>query len=150
VKSKFQAANNSFHMHTLRILGKLWQEFQHFLRFVKFTIRLNKNFVQTVKTTVFVWTRAFLIALGVSKSLVLNPSKWVHILRSVITAIHFSYLFVSLVYLRTYRHLSHTVPSCIVSCECEHYVHISEQRCLMLVTYRYWLSVKLCIKDRSD
>jgi len=35
-------------MHTLRILGKLWQEFQHFLRFVKFTIHLNKNFVQTV------------------------------------------------------------------------------------------------------
>jgi len=70
----------------------------------------------------------------VSKSLVLNPSKWVHILRSVITAIHFSCLFVSLVHLRTYRHLSHTVLSCIVSCEYEHYVRISEQRCLMLVT----------------
>jgi len=58
-------------------------------------------------------------------SFVLSPSKWVHILRSVITVIHFSCLFVSLVYLRTYRHLSHTVLSCIVSCECEHYVHIS-------------------------
>jgi len=73
----------------------------------------------------------------VSKSSVLSPSKRVHILRSVITVIHFSYLFVSLVYLRTYRHLSHTVQSCIVSCECEHYVRISEQGCVMLVTYRY-------------
>jgi len=27
--------------------------------------------------------------------------------------------------------------SCIVSSECEHYVRISEQRCLMLVTYQY-------------
>ena len=77
----------------------------------------------------------------VSKSFVLNPSKWVHILRSVITVIHLSYLFVSLVYLRTYRHLSQTVLSCIVACECEHYVRISEQRCLMLGTYRYWLFV---------
>ena len=74
-------------------------------------------------------------------SLVLNRSKWVHILRSVITVIHFSYFFVGLVHLRTYGHLSHTVLSCIVSCECEHYVRISEQRCLMLVTYRYWFSV---------
>jgi len=48
---------------------------------------------------------------AVSKSSVLSPSKWVHILRSVITVIHFSYLFVSLVYLRTYRHLSHTHSS---------------------------------------
>ena len=32
----------------------------------------------------------------VSKSLVLSPSKWVHVLRSVITVIHFSYLFVHL------------------------------------------------------
>ena len=40
----------------------------------------------------------------VSKSVVLNPSKRVRVLRSVITVIHFSYLFVSLVYLRTYRH----------------------------------------------
>ena len=71
---------------------------------------------------------------SLAKSIVLNPSKWVHILRSVITAIHFSCLFVSLVHLRTYRHLSHTVLSCIVSCEYEHYVRISEQRCLMLVT----------------
>ena len=52
---------------------------------------------------------------------------------SVIPEIHLSYLFVNLVYI----HLSHTVLSCIVSCECEHYVRISEQRCLMLVTYRY-------------
>ena len=37
----------------------------------------------------------------------------------------FQLFIVSLVYLRTYRHLSHTVLSCIVSCECEHYVHIS-------------------------
>jgi len=88
----------------------------------------------------------------VSKSLVLSPSKWVHILRSVITVIHFSYLFVSLLYLRTYRRWSHTqlVLSCLVSCECEHCVRISEQRCLMSVTYRYWLSVLLYIKDRSD
>jgi len=79
----------------------------------------------------------------VSKSSVLNLSKWVHILRSVITvAIQFSYVFVSLVYLRTYRHLSHThILSCVVSCECEHYVRISEQRYFMLATYRYWLSV---------
>jgi len=55
------------------------------------------------------------------------------------------------VYLRNYRHLSYTVLSCIVSCECEHYVRIFDQRCLMLATYRYWLSVGLiCIKDRSD
>ena len=33
-------------------------------------------------------------------------------------------------YLMTYRHLSHTDSSkFIVSCECEHYVRISEQRC---------------------
>jgi len=32
----------------------------------------------------------------VSKSLVLSPSKWVHVLRLVITVIHFSYLFVHL------------------------------------------------------
>ena len=31
----------------------------------------------------------------------------------------------------TNRCLSHTVLSCIVSCGCEHYVRISEQRCLM-------------------
>ena len=37
----------------------------------------------------------------------------------------FQLFIVSLVYLRTYRHLSHTVLSCMVSCECEHYVHIS-------------------------
>ena len=41
--------------------------------------------------------------------------------------VHFSYLFVSLAYLSTYRQLSHAVLSCIVSCECEHYVRISEQ-----------------------
>jgi len=35
-------------------------------------------------------------------SFVLNPSKWVHILREVITVIHFIYLFVSLVHLRTF------------------------------------------------
>jgi len=35
-------------------------------------------------------------------SFVLNPSKWVHILRGVITVIHFIYLFVSLVHLRTF------------------------------------------------
>jgi len=62
------------------------------------------------------------------KRLVLNPSKWVHILRSVLTVIHLSYLPVSLVYLRTYRNLSHTVLSCIVSCECGHCVRIPEQR----------------------
>ena len=45
----------------------------------------------------------------VSKSLVLNPSKWVHILCSAITAIYFSYFFVSVVHLRTLSHLSHTV-----------------------------------------
>jgi len=49
------------------------------------------------------------------------------LLRSVITVIHLSYLFVSLEYLSTYRHLSHTVLSCMVSCGCEHYVRISEQ-----------------------
>jgi len=37
---------------------------------------------------------------------------------------------------RTYRRLSHTVLSGIVSC-----VSIFWARCLMLVTYRYWLSV---------
>ena len=63
----------------------------------------------------------------VTKSLVPSPSKRGHILRSVIIVIHCSYLFVSLVYLRTYGHLSHTVLSCVVSCECEHYVRISEQ-----------------------
>ena len=76
----------------------------------------------------------------VSKSLVPNPSKWVHILCSAITAIYFSYFFVSVVHLRTLSHLSHTVLSCVVSCECEHHVHISEQRCLMSLTCRwYWL-----------
>ena len=78
---------------------------------------------------------------SLAKVLVLNPSKWVDILRSVITVIRFSYLFVSLLYLRTFIHLSHTVLSCTVSCECEHYVQISGQRCLMLVTCRYWFSV---------
>jgi len=78
----------------------------------------------------------------VSKSLVPSPSIWVRILSSVIAVIHFGYLFVSLVHLRTYRHLSHTVLSCTVSCECKHYVRISEQRCLMLHgDYRYRLSV---------
>ena len=76
----------------------------------------------------------------VSKSLVLNPSKWVYILCSAITAIYFSYFFVSVVHLRTLSHLSHTVLSCVVSCECEHYVHIFEQKCLMSLTCRwYWL-----------
>jgi len=58
---------------------------------------------------------------SLAKSVILNPSKWVHVLRSVISVNHFSYFFVSLVYLRTYRHLSHTVLSCIVSRKCEHY-----------------------------
>ena len=58
-----------------------------------------------------------------------HQSVEVQILRSVITVIHFSYLFVSLVYLRTYRRLSHTVISFTVYCKCEHYVRISEQRC---------------------
>jgi len=46
----------------------------------------------------------------------------------------------SVVYLRTYRHLSRTVLNCIDSCECEHYLRISEQICLMLMTYWHWLS----------
>ena len=62
----------------------------------------------------------------VSKGLVLNPSNGVHILRSVIAVIHLSYLFVSLVHLRTNRHLSHAVLSCLVSCECEHYARASK------------------------
>jgi len=83
-----------------------------------------------------------------------SPSRWVHILRSVITVIHFSYLFVSLVYLRTYRHLSHTVLSWIVSCGCEYYVRISEQRCLMALTFGNCVlkngviewTLKLCVR----
>jgi len=73
----------------------------------------------------------------VLSSLLRNEFTYLAEVSSVITVIHFSYLFVSLVYLMTYRHLSHTVLICIVSCECEHYVRISEQRCLMLLTDRY-------------
>ena len=86
----------------------------------------------------------------VSKSLVLNPSKWVHILlHSVITVIHFPALGVWSILSHcwtfpdvrgTYRHLSHTVLSCIVSC-----VRISEQN-----VWCWWLTGTdfrwLCIK----
>ena len=65
----------------------------------------------------------------ISKSLVLNPSKWVHrpILRSVITVIQFpatgvwsilSHCWTFPNVMGTYRRLSHTVLSCIVSCVC--------------------------------
>ena len=73
----------------------------------------------------------------VSKSLVLNSSKWVHILRSVITVIHFSYLFVSLAYLMTHRHFYVTHSSKLHS-----FLWMWTLRphfwaeCLMLVTYR--------------
>ena len=73
----------------------------------------------------------------VSKRLVINASKWVHTLRWVITAIHFSYLFLSLVYLRTYGHLPHTVLSCTVSCECEHHVNSAF---LSKDVWRWWLT----------
>ena len=56
----------------------------------------------------------------------------------MITYFNSSYLFVSLVYLRTYRHLGllHTVLSWIVSREREHYVRISEQH-----VWCWWLTV---------
>jgi len=86
----------------------------------------------------------------VSKSLVLNPSKWVHILLcSVITVIHFPALGVWSILshcwafpdvMGTYRHLSHTVLSCIVSC-----VRISEQNvwCWQLTGTDFrWLCIK--------
>jgi len=86
----------------------------------------------------------------VSKSLVLNPSKWVHILlRSVITVIHFPALRVWSILsdcwtfpdvMGTYRRLSHTVLSCIVSC-----VRISEQNvwCWQLTSTDFrWLCIK--------
>ena len=39
-------------------------------------------------------------------------------------------------YFRTYSHLSHTVLSCKVSSECEHYVIISKQDSKLYVTVR--------------
>ena len=68
----------------------------------------------------------------------------------MITVIHLSCLFVGLVYLRTYRRLSHTVLSCIVSGECEHYVRISEKKMSDVGDFSGTDFRQLRIKDPSD